>query len=100
MAENYQFTEAQRTAIRRFMGYPPLGPDSGTILFGALVNAPGVLEYRPPVAVAMGSSTTTSRPYRRFQATRLEGTWHQRDAGDARVLYRCGCIPPTDRMRT
>lgn len=40
------FTNKEKTDIRRFMGYPPIGTDGGRIFLGALINEPGVLEYR------------------------------------------------------
>ncbi len=40
------FNSKDKTDIRRFMGYPPIGTDGGRIFLGALVNEPGVLEYR------------------------------------------------------
>lgn len=40
------FTDAEKTDIRRFMGYAPYGTDANTVLFGSLVNQPGVIEAR------------------------------------------------------
>lgn len=40
------FTNKDKTDVRRFMGYPPIGTDGGRIFLGAIVNEPGLLEHR------------------------------------------------------
>lgn len=42
----YVFTDAQKTDLRRFMGYPPKGTDYNTIMYGAIFNSGGEVEYR------------------------------------------------------
>lgn len=39
-------SEKDRTDIRRFMGYPPIGTDGAYVLLGQIINESGVLESR------------------------------------------------------